>query len=636
MSGTEPVTQNYTFQAEVAELLHLMVRSVYSETDIFLRELISNASDACDRLRYEAISKPQLMGDGGRLLIQIASDTTANTLTIADTGIGMDRQELIDNLGTIARSGTRAFMSQLRETKDGTSLIGQFGVGFYSAFMVADKIEVVSRRAGTPDAWIWLSSGGGGFDIAKASPEQVAGLVRGTIVVLHLKEEAKRYLENAEIERIVRTYSDHILFPIELRAGDGTLRQINEASALWQRAKSEVKPEEYKKSYQVLAGAFDEPALTLHYRAEGRLSYAVLLFAPSSRPFDLFGPERKGHIKLYVRRVYITDDADLLPPYLRFVRGVIDSEDLPLNISREMLQNNPQVTQIRKAVSGRVLGELGTLASKDPAAFAKLWEAFGSVLKEGIYEDPERRDQLLGLARFATTKDAGLRSLQDYVAALKPGQSEIYYLVGESIERLKANPKLEAARARDIEVLLLTDPVDAFWTSLSLSFEGKPLKSLSQGDVDFGESAPAKSSDSAPTPTAVDTAVIIAAIKGVLGERVSEVRASNRLVDSAACLVASGQGPDRELQRLLSLQKHNIGGAKPILEINASHPLVKGISEAKFSASEDLPDLCELLFDQALILDGDVPDDPASFTKRMNRFVVRGLPPPIKAPSTAG
>jgi molecular chaperone HtpG len=361
-----------------------------------------------------------------------------------------------------------------------------------------------------------------------------------------------------------------------------------------------------------------------------------LLFAPSRRPFDLFGPERKGHIKLYVRRVYITDDADLLPPYLRFVRGVIDSEDLPLNISREMLQNNPQVAQIRKAVSGRFLGELATLASKDAAAFGKLWEAFGSVLKEGIYEDSERRDQLLGLARFATTKEAGLRSLQDYVAALKPEQSAIYYLVGESIERLKANPKLEAARARDIEVLLLTDPVDAFWTSLSLSFEGKPLKSLSQGDVDFGESGATKSADSAPTTTVVDAAVVIAAIKGVLGERVSEVRASNRLVDSAACLVASGQGPDRELQRLLSLQKHDVGGAKPILEINTSHPLVRGISEAKFSSSEDLPDLCELLFDQALILDGDIPHDPAAFTRRMNRFVVRGLPPSLRAGTTAG
>src|SRR5262245_3940552 len=635
MSETEPVQQRDAFQAEVSELLHLMVRSVYSETDIFLRELISNASDACDKLRYEAISKPELMGDGGRLVIQIAADAAANSLTIADTGIGMDRQELIDNLGTIARSGTRAFVSRLREAKDGASLIGQFGVGFYSAFMVADKIEVSSRRAGTKEAWIWRSSGSGGFDIAPVSAAEAADLVRGTKVVLHLKEDARGYLEHPQIERIVRTYSDHILFPIELKTPDGKLAQVNEASALWQRAKSEITPAEYKTCYQGLAGAFDEPALTLHYKAEGRLSYAVLLFAPSTRPFDLFGPERKGHIKLYVRRVYITEDAQLLPPYLRFVRGVIDSEDLPLNISREMLQNHPQRAQIRKAVSGRMLSELATLAGKDSAAFAKIWEAFGSVLKEGIYEDPERRDQLLGLARFASTKDANLRSLQDYVAAMQPTQSEIYYLVGESIDRLKANPKLEAARARDIEVLLLTDPVDAFWTSLALSFEGKPLKSLSQGDVDFGQSTPAKAGEAEPAPAAVDTAVLIATIKGVLGDRVSEVRASNRLVDSAACLVASGQGPDRELQRLLSLQKHSVGG-KPILEINTGHLLVKGISEAKFAASPDLADLCELLLDQARILDGEVPEDPALFTRRMNRFVVRGLTPSFAATRPSG
>src|SRR5215510_15127116 len=624
MSGTEHVAQSYAFQAEVSELLHLMVRSVYSETEIFLREMISNASDACDKLRYEAIGKPELMSDGGRLVVEIAADKTANSLTIADTGIGMDRQELIDNLGTIARSGTRAFMDRLREAKDGASLIGQFGVGFYSAFMVADKIDVISRRAGSSDTWVWRSSGSGGFEVAQASAAEAAGLVRGTKVVLHLKEDAKRYLEQDEIERVVRTYSDHILFPIELKGADGKVSQVNEASALWQRAKSEIKPEEYKKSYQGLAGAFDEPALTLHYKAEGRLSYAVLLFAPSSRPFDLFGPERKGHIKLYVRRVYITDNAELLPPYLRFVRGVIDSEDLPLNISREMLQNNPQLAQIRKAVSGRLLTELGTLASNDPPRYAKLWEAFGVVLKEGIYEDAERREQLLGLARFGTTKETGLRSLQDYVADMKPGQSAVYYLVGDILDRLKSNPKLEAARAREIEVLLLTDPVDAFWTALGLSFADKPLKSLSQGDVDFGEAGPPPAADGKPA-AAVDTAVVIAAIKGVLGDRVSEVRASNRLVDSAACLVASGQGPDRELQRLLALQKRDVGD-KPVLEINVGHALLKGISEAKFSASPDLADLCELLFDQARILDGEVPDDPAAFTRRMNRFIVRGLP----------
>jgi molecular chaperone HtpG len=626
---TDKAPEAHSFQAEVAELLRLMVHSVYSESDIFLRELISNASDACDKLRYEAIANPALMSDGAPLAIRITPDEAAGTLTIADTGIGMGRQELLDDLGTIARSGTRAFVSKLAEAKDGSGLIGQFGVGFYSAFMVADRIEVTSRRAGADEVWVWQSSGGAGFEVAPATKEQAERVVRGTAVVLHLKLDAKRYLESREIERVVRAYSDHILFPIELSDGKGDPRQINAASAIWQRSKSELKSEDYTQAYRTIAGAFDEPAMTLHYKAEGRQAYAVLLFAPSSRPFDLFDPDRKGRVKLYVRRVFISDDADLLPPYLRFIRGVIDSEDLPLNISREMLQKNPQVAQIRKAVSGRVIAELETLATKDAAAFGKVWDAFGGVLKEGIYEDHERRDQLLALARFATTKEGGLRSLADYVADLKPNQTDIYYLVGDSIERLKASPKLEAARARGVEVLLLTDPVDAFWTALSLGYQGKPLKSLSQGDVDFGLVPPLEP-DAKPEAKAdaVDDAVIIAAVKATLGERVSDVRASQRLTDSAACLVAGGAGPDRELDRLLARQNRGIG-AKPILEINTRHPLVKAISDAKLSArQEDVADISEVLFDQALILDGEVPLDPAAFAKRVNRLVVRGLGSP--------
>ncbi len=630
---TDTVAETHPFQAEVAELLRLMVQSVYSESEIFLRELISNASDACDKLRYDAIAKPELMGDGAALVIRIAPDSTAGTLTVADTGIGMDRQELIDNLGTIARSGTRAFMSRLADAKDGGGLIGQFGVGFYSAFMVADRIEVISRRAGASDAWVWQSSGGAGFEVAAATKEQAERVVRGTAVVLHLKPDAKRYLEPREIERVVRAYSDHILFPIELADGKGDPRQINAASAIWQRSKSELKPEDYTQAYRTIAGALDEPAMTLHYKAEGRQAYAVLLFAPSSRPFDLFDPDRKGRVKLYVRRVYISDDADLLPPYLRFIRGVIDSEDLPLNISREMLQKNPQVAQIRKAVTGRVIGELETLAAKDAAAFGKVWDAFGNVLKEGIYEDHERRDALLALARFTTTKDGGVRSLADYVADLKPNQTDIYYLVGDSIERLKSSPKLEAARVRGVEVLLLTDPVDAFWTAMPLGFQGKPLKSLSQGDVDFGlVPLLEQGSEPEPKPDAVDDAVIIAAVKATLGERVSDVRASQRLTDSAACLVAGGSGPDRELERLLARQNRGVG-AKPILEINTRHPLVKAISDAKLGARDaDVADISEFLFDQALILDGEVPIDPAAFAKRVNRLVVRGLASPGGAP----
>jgi molecular chaperone HtpG len=639
-SETETAAETHSFQAEVAELLRLMVHSVYSETDIFLRELISNASDACDKLRYEAIAKPDLIASGGPLAIRVKPDAAAGTLTIADTGIGMDRQELIDNLGTLARSGTRAFMARLAEAKDSTSLIGQFGVGFYSAFMVADRIEVISRRAGANEAWVWRSEGGAGFEVAPASEAQAAGVPRGTEIILHLKPDVKRYLEPFEIERIVRTYSDHILFPIELVGADGAARQINTASALWQRSKSELKAEDYAQAYRSITGSFDEPAMTLHTKAEGRVSYVALLFVPSTAPFDLFDPARKGYVKLYVRRVYITDDAELLPSYLRFMRGVVDSEDMPLNISREMLQNNPQVVQIRKALTGRVISELESVAAKEADTYAKIWDAFGRVLKEGIYEDHERRGALIALARLATTAGSAPRSLKQYVADLKPNQTEIYYLVGESIERLKSNPKLEAARARGIEVLLLTDPVDALWTSMTLDFEGKPLKSLSQGEVDFSlvpllepaagadakpddKSSDGKSSDG--KPAAADDATVIAAVKGALGELVSEVRASRRLTDSPACLVASGRGPDRELEKLLA--RHNRrGGSKPILELNMRHPLVKALAQAKTAArDDDVADLSALLFEQAMILDGEVPDDPAAFATRLNRLVVRGL-----------
>src|SRR6266481_4790215 len=595
---TAPVSQ--PFQAEVAELLHLMVHSVYSETDIFLRELISNASDACDKLRYEAIATPDLIADGAPPRIRIVPDKKADTLSVIDSGTGMDRQELIDNLGTIARSGTRSFLSRLTEAKDGAGLIGQFGVGFYSAFMVADRIVVTSRRAGADQVWTWSSSGGSGFEIAPAGEDDAKRITRGTEIVLHLKPDAKKYLETYEIERIVGAYSDNIQFPILLKSEDGEPRQINSASALWQRPKSELTPEDYKQAYKSIAGAFDEPAMTLHYRAEGRYSYAVLLFAPSTKPFDLFEPSRKGKVKLYVRRVFITDDADLLPSYLRFIRGVVDSEDLPLNISREMLQNNPQLAQIRKAVTGRVITELESLSEKEPENFAGIWDAFGPVIKEGLYEDYERREKLLALSRFTTTAGEN-RSLKQYIAALKP------------------NPKREQATARGIEVLLLTDPVDAFWTSAPFDFEGKPLKSLSQGDIDFGL-IPRIDDSTQETNADTDEASIIATIKATLGDRVFDVRASQRLTTSASCLVAGSHGPDRELERLLARQNRG-AGTRPILEINMHHPLVAAISGAKDSAS----DLSFLLLEQAQILDGELPEDPAAFANRLNQLVLRGV-----------
>jgi molecular chaperone HtpG len=619
MSDSAAVSQ--PFQAEVSELLHLMVHSVYSETDIFLRELISNASDACDKLRYEAISKPELVADGEAPKIRIIPDKKAGTLTVADTGIGMERQELIDNLGTIARSGTKAFVAKLAEAKDGTGLIGQFGVGFYSAFMVADRIIVTSRRAGSNEAWIWSSSGGAGFEVAPAGEEDSRRVARGTEIVLHLKDDAKKYLEAYEIERIVGAYSDNILFPIELVPEEGEPRQINSASALWQRSKSELKPEDYAQAYKSIANAFDEPAMTLHYRAEGRYSYAVLLFAPSTKPFDLFEPARKGKVKLYVRRVFITDDADLLPAYLRFIRGVVDSEDLPLNISREMLQNNPQLVQIRKAVTGRVIGELEALAEKEPENFTKVWDAFGAVIKEGIYEDFERREKLLALSRFSSTA-GDKRTLKQYVADLKPNQTEIYFLVGDSIERLKSNPRLEAASARGIEVLLLTDAVDAFWTSARLEFEGKPLKSLSQGDLDF-DLVPLLDENKDKAEPAADEAATIAIIKASLGDRVTDVKVSTRLTSSASCLVAGNHGPDRELERLLS-QQNRSARSKPILEINLRHPLVSAIA-GKGGDKAVADDLSLLLLEQAQILDGELPEDPAAFAARLNRLVLQGV-----------
>src|SRR3981189_2602069 len=415
MTITDTTAETQPFQAEVSQLLHLMVHSVYSETEIFLRELISNASDACDKLRYEAIARPELIADGEAPKIRIVPNKKDNTLVVADSGIGMDRQELIDNLGTIARRGTKSFLAGLNEAKDGAGLIGQFGVGFYSAFMVAERIVVFSRRASADEVWTWSSSGDSGFEIARAGEDDAKRIARGTEIVVHLKPEAKKYLETYEIERIVGAYSDNIQFPILLVPEEGEPRQINSASALWQRQKAEWKPEDYPEAYKSIAGAFDEPAMTLHYRAEGRYSYAVLLLAPSAEPFDLFAPARKGKVKPHVRRGFIPGDAELLPAYLRFIGGVVDSEDLPLNISREMLQNNPQLAQIRKALTNSGPTELGPLREKEPENFAKIWDAFGAVIKEGLYEDYERREKFRALARLTPTVGEK-RSLKQYIA----------------------------------------------------------------------------------------------------------------------------------------------------------------------------------------------------------------------------
>ncbi|MBS0241772.1 MAG: molecular chaperone HtpG [Proteobacteria bacterium] len=621
---TSPKGQ-HSFQAEVSRLLDLMVHSVYTEKEIFLRELVSNASDALDKLRYEAIAAPDLMGEDNRLAVTISVDKDARRLTIADNGIGMSEAELIDNLGTIAKSGTRAFLDKLASNPEGGSgLIGQFGVGFYSAFMVAEHIDVTSRRAGSGETNVWASDGLSGFSVRPATADEAARVPRGTSIALTLKPDAASYLEPYEIERIVKTYSDHILFPVELLDEKGERRQLNAASALWQKSKSEVTPEAYAEAYRGIAHQMGEPAVTIHYKAEGRQSYAVLLFVPAERPFDLFDVERKGRIKLYVRRVFITDEADLLPSYLRFMRGVVDSEDVPLNISREMLQNNPQVAAIRKALTGRIISELETLGEKEPERFTKIWETFGAVIKEGLYEDFERRDQLLKLARFRSTKGDGWRTLGEYVADMRPGQDEIYYLAGDNLERLKASPQLEAAVARGVEVLLLADHVDSFWTTRSAKFAEKSLKSLTQGEADLS-SVPYLEGKAPETPPADDTAALITALKSALGDKVSDVKTSARLVSSAVCLVAAGAGPDLALERLLKHRDEGMG-LKPVLEVNASHALVKAVaSSAAAGRSDEVADLAALLFDEALILDGELPADPAKFAERLNRYLSRGL-----------
>jgi len=611
---------SHPFQAEVAKLLQLMVHSVYSDRDVFLRELISNAADALDKLRYEAIEQPDLLEDAPGLTITITPDTQARTLTITDTGIGMNERELAENLGTIAKSGTQAFVEQAKARQGDVHLIGQFGIGFYSAFIVASRVDVLSRRAGTGQAFIWSSDGAGSFTLAPAGHSAP----RGTSITLHLREDALEFLEDWKIESVVRTYSDHIGHPIMLAAGPETSRQINSANALWTRPKADITPEQHKEFMGHVSGSYSDPALTLHYRAEGRHEYTVLLYVPGDRPFDLYDPERRGRQKLYVRRVYIADDVEILPAYLRFVRGVIDSEDMPLNISREMLQNNPQVAAIRKAVTNKVLSELKKLSESDEAAFLRIWDVFGPVLKEGLYEDMERRDQLYEIVRFRTTAGDAV-SLKDYVARLRENQTAIYYLTAEDMAKAQASPQLEGYRARDVEVLLLTDPVDSFWVRTALGFDGKPFKSVTQGAADLDlikprdDAAPAKADEA-------QTAVLVAALKQALEGRVKDVRASQRLTESPVCIV-NDSAMDRTLEKLLSRQKDSgVAVSAPILEINPGHALIKALAaRVKTDGASSVAEAAQLLLDQAFIIEGEPVPDAAGFARRLAGVMARAF-----------
>ncbi|CDL00336.1 molecular chaperone HSP90 family(High temperature protein G) [Magnetospirillum gryphiswaldense MSR-1 v2] len=613
------------FQAEVAKLLDIVVHSLYSNKEIFLRELVSNASDACDKLRYESQTQTHLAEGGGEFCIRIQIDKDAGTLTIADNGIGMNHDDLISNLGTIAKSGTAEFMSRLSgDAKKDTSLIGQFGVGFYSAFMVADTVTVFTRKAGETQGWRWESDGKGSFTIAEDDSAE-----RGARMVLNLRDDAKEFLEAHRLRAIIKRYSDHIAIPVMLAEKDKDEETVNSASALWTRSKADITAEQYTEFYHHVAHAFDEPWLTVHYKAEGAIEYTGLLYVPGSKPFDLFQPERKNHLKLYVKRIFITDEAaDLLPPYLRFLRGVVDSQDLPLNVSREMLQHNPVLAKIKTGLVKRVLSELKKKAEADAEAYAAFWENFGAVLKEGIYEDFERKTDIVALSRFQTTQAEGWTSLDEVVARMKDGQEAIYYATGDSVANLKKSPQLEGFIAKGVEVLLLTDPIDEFWVPSLGEWNGKKLISVTDGSADLS-AVKADEQTEAAKPEAADNAsldTLIAALKLNLGDKVRDVRASDRLTNSAVCLVTDAGQMSLHLEKLLKAHKQVDQDTPRILEINPRHGLIKTMAErVKAGGREAVEDASWLLLDQARIVEGEMPADPVDFARRLASIMEKGI-----------
>ncbi len=600
--------EQHSFGAEVGRLLDLVVHSLYSEREIFLRELVANAADAVDRRRFEALTDNTLAPPSDAK-IRIVPDKSGSTLLISDDGIGMSRQELIENLGTIARSGTRAFAQNIADAKpeDRPSLIGQFGVGFYAAFMVADRVEVTSRKAGSEDAFTWASEGAGQFTLAPATREQP-----GTDIVLHMKSDATEYLEPVRLETVIRKWADHITLPITVTQ-DGKDQPANEGTALWRKSKSETSEQSYKEFYRHLGHFFDEPWATLHWRAEGTLEYFCLLFIPGMKPFDAVDNDRDAHVRLHVRRMFITDKADLLPHWLRFVSGVVDTEDLPLNVSRETLQTTPVLARIRRALIGRVLGELKTRA-KDADDYDKFYQNFGPILKEGVWEDAEHRSEIAPLLRFRSSSQDGWTSLPDYVTRMREGQDAIYYLSGDAAEAMKTSPQLEGFRAKGFEVLLMSDQIDQFWPERLDSFEGKPLRSVTQAAEDLG-----KGDDDQP-----DISPLLAAMKTALGDRIADVRSTARLTDSAVVLASDGRGPDLAMQRLMRRAGRAMMPAKPVLEVNPRHRLIETLS-ARLDDSKLITEAAETLLDLAQVQEGDLPADASAFARRITTLLSASL-----------
>ena len=608
----------FSFQTEVGQLLEIVAGSLYSNREVFLRELVSNASDACDKLRYAALTDASL-APAEDFVISLEIDAKKKTLSISDNGIGMNHADLLATLGTIAKSGTSAFIEALKaDDNDKPGLIGQFGVGFYSAFMVASNVDVLTRKADETAGWLWSSDGKGEFSIQSAERA-----VAGTTVMLHLKKDAKEFAEEARIRHIIKTYSEHISFPVKL--GEETL---NAAEALWTQPAKNITEEQYAEFYRQTSHAFDAPWHVLHNKVEGTLNHTSLLFVPSTQPLDLFEPERKSHIKLHVNRVFITETTtDLIPAYLRFLRGVVDSQDLSLNVSREMLQSDPKLAKIKTQISKKVLSELKKKANKTPEDYAQFWGNFGAVLKEGLVEDAALRDRILEICRFASSGEGALISLTDYVGRMKEGQEAIFYIAGDDAAKLAQSPHLEGFKAKGVEVLLLSDHVDEFWLQHITEFDGRSFKSITRGAADLDKVTTGdKEEDQADE---ADLSELIAAIKAELGETVKDVRPSKRLTDSPVCLIADDGDMDVNFERLLKRHGQLQHGAPRVLELNPGHALVTKLAERARGegASEDglLKDAAHLLLDQARIVEGETPTDPPEFARRLGMVMARAF-----------
>ena len=601
------------FQTEVRQLLHLMIHSLYSNKEIFLRELISNASDACDKLRFLAIDQPDLLG-GDELAVELQVDESAGTLTVRDNGVGMSRDEVIENLGTIARSGTRKFLDAMSgDQKRDSGLIGQFGVGFYSAFIVADRVTVLSRRAGDDSAVRWESDGEGEFSVESADKQ-----ARGTEVILHLRDDDREFLAPARLATLVRKYSDHIGLPIRLHKASGEVETLNQARAFWARPKAELKDEDYRGFYQHLTHDFEAPMCWAHHRVEGTLEYTSLLYVPAHAEQALWDRNQAHGVQLYVKRVFIMDKAaELLPPYLRFVRGLVDTADLPLNVSRELLQGNRTVDKIRNALVKRVLDMLDELASQRPDDYAKVWALFGPVLKEGIVEDPANRERIAKLCRFHSSAQAEstLVSLDDYLARTAEGQDKIYYLSAENLTAARNSPHIEGFRAKGFEVLLLIDRIDEWVVSHLTEYAGKRLESVARASKDVESRI--ETADKAQQES--DYREALERVRQALGERVESVRLSSRLVESPSCLVAGEHALSRRLEEILRRSGEALPVSKPILELNPKHPLIERLKSAE---GESLNDLAELLLGQAVLAEGAQLEDPAGFVRRLNKLIL--------------